>query len=395
MLYALILCAAAIPVLHFWWRWRLEREQRRHREELASLHEQETKAGAEARARQDALLQSIIEGVLVLDESNRVKFANAAFALMFKTSGALQGRGLLDAVRSHELVAIVERANAEGRVVDCEIQPPGQSDCWLDVSAASVTDPDRRRLGTILVFHDVTRLKRLEQTRQEFVANVSHELRTPLSHIKSYTETLLTGAKDDPEVAGRFLETIERNACRLQLLIEDLLTISQLESGGLSIEAEPVSLRAVTSKLCEEYRTRTESIALTLENQTPEIMVHADARRLEQVLTNLLDNALRYGAGGGRIIVSAKPSGLFAEICVQDFGIGLSREACERVFERFYRVDKARSREAGGTGLGLSIVKHLVQAHGGRVWVLSEPGKGAKFHFTLPLSTEESSATAG
>jgi len=391
MLPALIICLIAIPALHFWWRARFRQEQERHRAQLAERDHQDLTSSTEALARQDALFDSMIEGVLVLDENNAVRFANGAFVEMFQVSGVLRGRALLEAARSHELIEIVARAAVEGRVVDYEIQLPGQEERWLEVCAAAVSNQERRKLGTILVFHDVTGLKRLERTRQEFVANVSHELRTPLSHIKGYTETLLNGAMDDPKIANRFLQTIERNAGRLQLLIEDLLTISELESGGVSFDLRAVELRPLITKICDDFRARAAGRTVRIETQCPDLIIRADAGRFEQVLSNLVDNAFKYGSSGGRIVVGAVAAGDFAEVFVQDFGPGLAPETCERVFERFYRVDQARSRDAGGTGLGLSIVKHIVQVHGGRVWVESTPGKGAKFFFTLPL---QKSATA-
>jgi two-component system phosphate regulon sensor histidine kinase PhoR len=253
------------------------------------------------------------------------------------------------------------------------------------VSAAAVLGGDGLRHGTILVFHDVTRLQQLERTREEFVANVSHELRTPLSHIRGYVETLLGGAKDDPEVATRFLQTIERNAGRLQSLIEDLLTISELESGRVTLNVQPVSLCAVVEKVWEDFKARAGAKTIALCNETAELVVLGDMGRLEQVLSNLVDNAIKYGRNGGRVVIGGRKTAAGgAEIFVQDDGPGLPGEALERVFERFYRVDKARSREQGGTGLGLSIVKHIIQSHGGKVWAVSTPGQGSSFHFTLP-----------
>jgi two-component system phosphate regulon sensor histidine kinase PhoR len=315
-----------------------------------------------------------------------VQFANQAFAEMFGTVGALRGKVLLEAVRSHELESIVERAGREGRLEDQEYHMPGGTERWFKINAASLTNIDRRKLGTILVVHDVTRIKQLERTRQEFVANVSHELRTPLSHIKGYTETLLGGAKDDPEVATRFLQTIERNVERLKLLIEDLLTISEIESGRVMLNLQPVQVRVSVEKVFDDFRTRAAAKSVTLVNEAQELTARADQRRLEQVLTNLMDNAVKYGGNDSRVVVGARLKDGMVEMFVQDNGPGLPMESLERVFERFYRVDKARSRDQGGTGLGLSIVKHIVQSHGGRVWVESEPGSGAKFYFTLPTA---------
>jgi two-component system phosphate regulon sensor histidine kinase PhoR len=377
----------ALLALHAHLRRRFRSAQALSRLELARLRNESEAAAAEARARQDALFDSMIEGVLVLDEAGRVQFANRAFAQMFATTGVLHGRTLLEAVRQHEVAEMAQRAGQEGRVMDFELRLPGEAERWLQINAAALTAVDRRRLGTILVFHDLTRIKKLERTRQEFVANVSHELRTPLSHIKGYVETLLGGAKDDPAVAARFLETVARNAERLTLLIEDLLTISELESGRVTLRLQPVALRPLVQKVFDDFKTRAESRGVTLANEAPDISVRADAVRLEQVLSNLVDNAIKYGRADGRVTVAAAPGepGRI-EVSVKDDGPGLPAEALERVFERFYRVDKARSREQGGTGLGLSIVKHIVQTHGGRVWAASEPGRGATFFFTLPAA---------
>ena len=258
---------------------------------------------------------------------------------------------------------------------------------WLQVNAAAITNAAGEREGTILVFHDLTRLKQLERTREEFVANVSHELRTPLSLIKGYVETLLDGARDNPEVAERFLKIIERNANRLDLLIQDLLTISALESGRMKLELQPVELKSLAEKVLAFLHTKAENKSVTLVNELPELTANADANRLDQVLANLVDNAIKYGRPDGLVTVGGKKldDGRL-EIFVRDDGPGIPPEALDRVFERFYRVDKARSRDQGGTGLGLSIVKHIVQAHGGEVRCESKLGEGATFFFTLPAA---------
>ena len=229
----------------------------------------------------------------------------------------------------------------------------------------------------------------IENTRlfqqSDLISEFVHELRTPLSLIKGYAETLLDGAKDNPEVATKFLQTIDRNARRLDLLIQDLLTISTLESGRIALNPQPVSLTKLTDRCFGDLKTRAALRRVTLGNQFPEITVRADETRCEQVLSNLLENAVKYGREGGTVTVGGRMADdRMVEVFVQDDGPGIPAEALERVFERFYRVDKARSREEGGTGLGLAIVKHIVQSHGGKVWLESAPGQGAKCFFTLP-----------
>jgi len=381
----IILALVALAALNFWWRGKLQHERAVWQAELARREEREQATAAAAHARQEALLDSMIEGVLVLDESGRVQFANRAFAQMFRTTGSLQGQTVMEAVRLHEIAELVERTHLEGRVSGYETRLTGETERWLQLNAAAITNAERRRLGTVVVFHDQTQIKRLEGTREDFVANVSHELRTPLSLIKGYAETLLDGAKDNPEVATKFLQTIDRNARRLDLLIQDLLIISSLESGRVSLSFGPVDLVVVVERLLADFKTRADARHVQLVSTIPELQANADEARLEQVLGNLLENAVKYGRESGTVTVGGRTTAEGKiEIFVQDDGPGIPAEALERVFERFYRVDKARSREQGGTGLGLSIVKHIVQGHGGRVWVESQPGQGAKFFFTLP-----------
>jgi two-component system phosphate regulon sensor histidine kinase PhoR len=377
-----LLALAAIAIVHVWWKSRFDEAQAASCKEIEEVIRAQQRAAQEIQARQTTLFDSMSEGLLVLDESGHIQLANRAFSSFFGVTGDIRSRTVIEALRSHELAEIVESVG--GLAVSHELKLSRPSDSVLQVNAAAIQDAEGRRYGTIVVFHDLTRLKQLERARQEFVANVSHELRTPLSLIKGYVETLLDGAKDNPEVATKFLNTIDRNAERLKLLIEDLLTISELESGRMKLNLQSVSLPQVVDKVLADFKTRTLAKRVTLKNETPNLRVRGDAHRLEQVLTNLVDNAIKYGRSEGTVLVGARMQDHESvETWVSDDGPGIPAESLERIFERFYRVDKARSREQGGTGLGLSIVKHIIQSHGGRAWATSEPGKGASFHFTL------------
>jgi two-component system phosphate regulon sensor histidine kinase PhoR len=362
----------------------LQQETTREREELLRRH---GLTASEQQASQSAVFNSMVEGLLLLDEAGRIELANRVFKKLFPAGETAVGKTLLEVFRLHELAQMVEQLSPEQRWVEREIRFPGPPERWLQVTAATVLRADGQRQGTILVFHDLTRLRQLERTREEFVANVSHELRTPLSLIKGYAETLLDGAKDNPEVATKFLQTIDRNAHRLDLLIQDLLTISALESGRVTLNPRDLALRPLVDRCFVDLQARAAARHVTLANHLGELAAHADETRTEQVLSNLLENAVKYGRDGGTVTVGGRDAGAGrVEVFVQDDGPGIPPESLERVFERFYRVDKGRSREQGGTGLGLAIVKHIVQSHGGRVWVESEPCKGAKFCFTLPKS---------
>jgi two-component system phosphate regulon sensor histidine kinase PhoR len=325
----------------------------------------------------------------LLDENGSVQLANRAFTNLFGISSDVRGKTVLEVVRQHELAELVKKVASQKQVLGYELKLSGLSERWLQINAAAIADGPGRQQGTIIVFHDLTRLKQLERTREEFVANVSHELRTPLSLIKGYVETLLDGAKDNPEVETKFLQTIQRNSERLQFLIEDLLTISELESGRIKMNLQSVRLHSLVDRVIEDLKPQAESRHVALSNRVPELVARADSDRLQQVLGNLIGNAIKYGRSDGHVSVTGQlVDGNAIELCVQDDGPGIPPESLERVFERFYRVDKARSREQGGTGLGLSIVKHIVQSHGGKVWAKSELGKGAAFYFTLPAKQE-------
>jgi two-component system, OmpR family, phosphate regulon sensor histidine kinase PhoR len=371
--------------IHFWWRAQFRRQQVASRANLEDFQRKQQQTTVDAKAQQQVLFNSMLEGLLLLDRTKKIYLANRAFKNLFGIKGELRGKTVMEALRVHELADLVERVEGDGQVFDYELKLPELSERWLQINAAAIFNSTGEREGTILVFHDLTKLKQLERTREEFVANVSHELRTPLSLIKGYVETLLDGARNQPEVLERFLKIIERNTQRLDLLIQDLLTISALESGRMKLNFQTVNLHALAEKIFNDLKPPAANKNVTLANELPELSATGDTNRLEQVLANLVDNAIKYGRAEGRVTVGGRKLDDGAlEIFVQDDGPGIPPDALNRVFERFYRVDKARSREQGGTGLGLSIVKHIVQAHGGDVRVESELGKGATFFFTLP-----------
>jgi two-component system phosphate regulon sensor histidine kinase PhoR len=377
----------ALAVSQAWWRRRYAALESQRQAEIEVSQRRQQQTSVDAKAQQQVLFNSMIEGLLLLDRAQKIYLANRAFKNLFGLKIELRGKTIIEALRLHELEDLVKRVQAEGQVFDYEVKLPDLTERWLRVNASVISNSAGEREGMIMVFHDLTRLKQLERTREEFVANVSHELRTPLSLIKGYVETLLDGARNNPEVAERFLRIIERNTNRLDLLIQDLLTISALESGRMKLNQQMIDLRTVSEKVVTDLRGKAADKNVTLCDDLPVLPVRADANRLEQVFANLVDNAIKYGRANGKVTVNGrKLEDGRLEVCVQDDGPGIPPESLDRIFERFYRVDKARSRDQGGTGLGLSIVKHIIQAHGGEVWAKSEYGKGTTIFFTLPAA---------
>ncbi len=349
------------------------------------------------RNRSSAILRSMVEGVAVIDAEERLVFYNRAFSEILSVDAAgAEGRPLIEVVRNSELLSLIRRAlrGDEGLQTDITMgitqtqsfsitAAPVKA---LDVSASGRA-PEGKPSGAVVVLHDVTELRRLERVRQDFVANVSHEFKTPLTAIQGFAETLLAGALDDPENNRRFLEIIRNHATRLARLTNDLLKLARIEAGKLELEFSSVGLLELIEACTETTLLKANRKEITLEITVPPQLpaVRGDAALLRDVLQNLLDNAIQYTPARGHISVAASATAREAVITVSDTGIGIPLADSERIFERFYRVDAARSREAGGTGLGLSIAKHIVEAHGGKLWVESTVGQGSKFSFSLPL----------
>lgn len=341
-----------------------------------------------------AILSSMVEGVLITDRAQRIRLVNETLQLMFDLRQSPINRTIMEVFRKYELQQAVEQTLFDGkprRIAISQSPAPGQPIRHLEVYAAGLNPKTTkgRPLGAVVVFHDVSAVKNLEAVRREFVANVSHEFRTPLAIINGYIETLLDGAMEDPAMATKSLQAMHKSAQRLNLLIEDLLTISRMEHRTPQIRFETTDLGDVLRRVIEhlepavtERRARVE-----LDWPTDTAKAEADSRRMEQVFANLLENALRHGQGTQEEIIriSARSDAEFIEIVFADNGPGIPLEDQAHIFERFYRVHKDRSRMAGGTGLGLSIVKHIVLAHGGEVSVESVPGSGAAFKVRLPL----------
>jgi len=355
--------------------------------ELGRLDRQHT----DQLARIEATLGALREAVLVIDSGNRVLLANQAFHAIFPGAGAILGKRLELALRNDAFLRLVENVRAGRAQPRQEIEFVDTSgSTWVEVTASAVDlsdgEPER---GLLFVLHDVTRQKRLESVRKEFVANVSHELRTPLSVIKGYAETLVDDHDAMPPAdRERFLKTIHRHAERLGALTEDLLTLSRLESARPGVARERVDLGRLFASAVEDFRVRPSArdhrIDFSVEPGTPPVF--GDPLRLGQVLENLVSNALKYTPPGSRVEVAVRRAAVdTVEVAVRDDGPGIPEEDLPHVFERFYRVDKGRSREKGGTGLGLSIAKHIVQLHGGKIRAEGRPGAGLAIVFTLPL----------
>jgi two-component system, OmpR family, phosphate regulon sensor histidine kinase PhoR len=374
---------------YFFLRGRYARQQR-----SSSLSTQNAAGSSDSRSTEifalgklfEATLDEMREGLLVVDNDMRVVASNPAVLRLFNlATGRIESQRLTELTRNpaiysafHDALKGNERSGVEiethdptRRVFDLRVVPLGSGDGTTTA-------------GAIGVFFDITQLEKLERVRQEFLSNVSHELKTPLTAIVAFVETLEAGALDDRENSERFLEIIRKNAARMQNLIDDILELSAIEAGNVGVKVEEIELSPLINDVIMSLAAKASSRGITVSNHVPsDTLVFVDPRRLEQMLTNLVDNAIKFNRDGGKVTIGCE-AGPRTRILVKDTGEGIPAHHLERLFERFYRVDRARSREMGGTGLGLAIVKHLALAHGGEVRVSSELGQGTTFEIDLP-----------
>jgi two-component system phosphate regulon sensor histidine kinase PhoR len=334
-----------------------------------------------------AILRSMAEGVAVIDSGQRLTFCNEAFSEALGLEGSSwEGRPIVEVIRQSDLLEAIRTALAGSESVKSELVVGALRTRSFAVTAAPVRSDDTIT-GAVLVLYNISELRRLERARRDFVANISHEFRTPLTAIQGFAETLLGGAADDVQNRDRFLEIIRSNALRLGRLTTDLLRLSQIEAGQLPMEVRAIRVSEIIDPCIETARlgAAPKGIALEVEYDR-DLAVRGDLNALQEILQNLLDNAVRYTLPGGRITVTGTKKDGGIVVAVSDTGIGIPKADQERIFERFYRVDAARSRESGGTGLGLSVAKHLVEAQGGHIEVQSEIGRGSTFSVVLPAA---------
>jgi two-component system phosphate regulon sensor histidine kinase PhoR len=329
-------------------------------------------------ARLATVLEQLTDGVIIADANGMVQFANPAIRKLFNTPKPLN-HSVAEVLRNHQLVETWRRCQQTGEMQSESVEIPARRQ-FLQLIAV----PDSHEGGSLLLVQDLTRVRRLETVRRDFISNVSHELRTPLASLKALTETLQSGALSDPEAGPRFLSRIHTEVDALTQMTQELLDLSRIESGQVELNYTPLSPKQLLSVAAERMRAQAERAGLTLTVHCADDLPHirADQARLEQVLVNLIHNAVKFTKPGGEIVLEAEAVEGGVRCAVQDTGIGIESESLPRIFERFYRVDSSRT--GSGTGLGLSISKHIVEAHGGRIWAESELGRGSTFYFLIP-----------
>ena len=332
----------------------------------------------------EAIVREMEIGVLVIDSEKNILFTNPFFKDSFLMRGTASGNNVTEIIRDDTLLEAIDKTLRSEDTTPGKVIMEGKNGNILEVRLIHFVEESIR--GLIGFFRDITEEKRVEAIKRDFVANVSHELRTPLASIKGYAETLLDGAMDDREILKKFLSIIDKHANRMTALIDDLLILSRLESQQMPLHLEAVDIQGLIQGVIHSLEKNAKDKGLKLvgdvQKEIPKTM--SDKVRIEQVIVNLIDNALKY-TNQGEVRVKACIEGENLRVDVEDTGTGIPEKDQSRIFERFYRVDKGRSRDLGGTGLGLAIVKHIIQAHNGKIWVQSLPGKGTTFSFTIPF----------
>lgn len=372
-------------------------------ERIAQRERETTERLTERLFSSDAVFAAMPDGLVLLDERRDIRLANAAFSRIYRGRQTAPGTSLIEATGDAMIDQAVQAAieSEEPRDAAVQMGRQGMDRRHFEVTAIPVrgggTGAARETRGAVLLFHDVTQVRQTEDIRRDFVANVSHELRTPLSIFRGYLETLLEDPEQPRPELLRILEVMDRQSQRLHSIVEDLLSLARMESPELALHFAEVDLAEFLATTSRDWQPRFagKQLEMVVELAGDLPLVAADEDRLQEVVYNLLDNALKYSRPGGSVNISAAQHGDWVHIIFADSGIGIRSEDLPRVFERFYRADKARSRAQGGTGLGLAIVKHIVLAHGGRVEAESEFGRGTTIRVILPLQPSRGSATAG
>ncbi len=333
------------------------------------------------RSRLATVLDQITDGVLIANEEGLIQFANPAAGRLFQFANPTR-HSIAEVVRNHQLVEAWRRCQQTRQMQSESVELPAHHQ-YLQL----VVIPDKHSSGSLLLAQDLTRLRRLETVRRDFVSNLSHELRTPLASLRALAETLQEGALDDPPAARRFVDQIQIEVDALTQMANELLELSKIESGRFALDRRPVAAYDLLNSAARRMEVQAERASITLRvectNDLPNVQV--DSQRLEQVLVNLIHNAVKFTRPGGEVVLFADAADSEVRFAVRDTGIGIPADEVSRIFERFYRVDKSRT--GSGTGLGLSIAKHIVEAHGGKIWAESVEGQGSTFYFTIPVAT--------
>lgn len=347
---------------------------------LAETYDQRLAALEAERARLAAILDRMTDGVLIVDSAGSIQMANPGAEKLF--GEGLTGRSVIVALRNHQLVEAWRKSQRTGEIQSESVELPSNRK-FLQITAM----PGQESGSALLIIQDLTRLRRLETVRRDFISNVSHELRTPLASLKALAETLSDGAIDDPPAARRFLARMQTEVDALTQMSTELLELTRIESGQVPLQLKPIAPTQLLQSAADRMKAQAERAGLDLRAEcNPHLPpVPADTSRLEQVLVNLIHNAIKFTPPGGEIRLFARQDGKYVRFDVCDTGGGIDPDDLPRIFERFYKADRARSRSGSGTGLGLSIAKHIVEAHGGKIWAESEPEKGSTFHFTIPI----------